>query len=62
MSKKHLKLESHRVDNQLWWYEERFGITIVIENRNKNGEYIETKQKLIRWSDIRAALKRKDKK
>ena len=61
MSKKHLKRDPHdaRVTHgnaQAWWYEENFGICVVVEPRDDR-----TAQIVIPWRSIRAALARKDK-
>ena len=61
MSDKHLKPESHRVNNRCWWYEEEEGISIVVEHTDEKDKYNHTELYLIPWKDIRASLKRKDK-
>lgn len=64
MANHHLKLEPHHVrdDANTWWYEEAYGISVITENRTQNGTYIGTKTIKISWTELRAALKRKDKK
>lgn len=62
MSKKHLSRKPHSISNDHWWYEENAGMNVVVSCTDNHGNYVETKQILIRWSGIRAALKRKDKK
>ena len=63
MGNQHLSLKPHRVgDDGCWWYEEPEGITVVVEHRTKQGIFCKTKQYKIRWSAIRHALARKDKK
>lgn len=57
MSKKHLDLKPHRIDEYRWWYEDNKGIDVYFE---ATGPGIQGVQ--IPWSAIRAALTRKDKK
>ncbi|MFA5056529.1 MAG: hypothetical protein WC485_00310 [Opitutaceae bacterium] len=57
MSNKHLQLKPHRFKNRDgWWYEEPEGIMVVVY---ESGQHTIAR---IRWSSLRAALKRKDKK
>jgi hypothetical protein len=57
MSAKHLSRNPHHIDNHAWWYEENGGIVII-----QDTEQPAKRELKIRWSAIRAALKRKDKK
>lgn len=64
MSKKHLRLYPHNVldikgrsAKDSWWYEEPCGLLIVTDNGT--GAVI---QRVIRWSAVRDALARRDKK
>lgn len=61
MANKHLHLEPHHVDQDFWWYEENKGITVVMQLPTKDGGWAQTVRR-IPWADIRAALKRKDRK
>ena len=60
MSKSDLKLTPHRPAGRddVWWYEENDGIYVVMEG--KDGAIANTTK--IKWSSLRAALARKDKK
>ena len=51
----------HNIDEWAWWYEEPRGINLVVEERGHDGSYIRTRQRLIPWGQIRAALARLDK-
>ena len=62
MSKKHLELNPHEIDEFHWWYEEQQGISVVAEAREGGSKYLGTTVTRIKWSAIRAALKRLDKK
>lgn len=62
MSNDHLLLSPHDVEEDCWWYEEPAGINIIVEHRTVTGQYCKTKQYTIRWTSLRAALKRKDRK
>lgn len=62
MSNDHLQCEPHDIDNDSWWYENESGIFVVIQVRGKDGQYIDTVSRVIKWSAIRPALKRKDRK
>lgn len=55
---KHLKRTPHHPQGRedAWWYEEKRGIHVLIQTS------FGTKQVLIDWRSIRAALARKDKK
>jgi len=56
--KQHLKLAAHKLSVNIgaaWWYEENDGISVITEMSGRN-QVIK-----IRWTSIRAALKRKDK-
>ena len=55
MSEKDLQKEPHNINPHSWWYEENYGVTIVVE------PVTTTRQIKIPWRSIRAALKRKDK-
>lgn len=61
MSAEHLKTGSHKLKlkvktHEAWWYEENFGISVVVSDPKTKKSYIVP----IRWTSIRAALKRKD--
>lgn len=56
MATKHLKLRPHHIDENSWWYEEPEGITVV--HNSTSGSVVS----IIPWRQIRAALKRLDKK
>jgi hypothetical protein len=56
MANKHLKLEPHNINKDVWWYETHKGV----ETYSYTHGYLDTIR--IPWKDIRAALKRKDKK
>ena len=57
MSQKDLKRGPHNSKNgKWWWYEERGGISLFHQ-----GEDLAVDSHFIRWSALRAALKRKDK-
>jgi hypothetical protein len=56
MSNKDLSRNPHPIDKNTWWYEDKQGISVVIEPPQ------ETKIVNISWRLLRAALKRKDKK
>lgn len=59
MANKDLKLSSHNLPGgTAWWYEKNGGILFVHQNRI--GQIFGLPE--IKWKDIRAALKRKDKK
>lgn len=57
MAKKHLDRSPHNISDNLWWYEENGGICLCIKISSTK-----TRTEHIRWSSLRAALKRKDKK
>ena len=58
MANKHLRLKPHDIRNtdDVWWYEEPAGITLVVPDR-ASGHAVH----LIQWRSVRAALARKDK-
>ena len=58
MSNKNLKNKPHNIKGteNIWWYEEPTGITIVTSYGGTKCEI-----KVIPWREIRSALKRKDK-
>lgn len=58
MVNKHRRPYPHSVSNTAWWYEENAGIVVVVQHASKQ----ETQQIQIRWTDLRRALGRKDKK
>lgn len=62
MSTKHLQREPHEIDDNRWWYEEPGGILVVAEVTDGKGDYLGTTQTTIKWSALRAAMKRLDKK
>lgn len=57
MSKHHLQLKPHNVTKDFWWYEDVPGISICFGDQISG-----VINRKIRWSSLRAALKRKDKK
>lgn len=64
MANKHLKLESQAVTRTVrlakedcWFYEEPFGLTIVVNEESKGGK---SHHIIISWAKIKSALKRKD--
>ena len=58
MANKHLQCQPHRTtDKNIWWYEEPVGILLVRSDSLPTGHQPHV---LIRWSSIRAALRRKD--
>jgi hypothetical protein len=57
MSNKDLKRNSHRIDDDHWWYEESDGIHIVFHGMAPTKAIAK-----ISWRAIRAALARKAKK
>jgi hypothetical protein len=62
MSRDHLKRTPHKISELQWWYEEPLGISVVAELRDSENNYLSTTQTKIKWSALRAALKRLDKK
>lgn len=61
MTAKHLKTEPHDLDENAWWYEAANGLTMVIRAVDPHGNYIQTVQRRIPWSQIRLSLARLDK-
>ena len=63
MSEQHLSRNPHHPQKRgdVWWYEENDGIAVVMESPNANGGMVVNTCK-IKWSSLRAALARKDKK
>jgi hypothetical protein len=58
MSNKDLWRKPHNVSKNFWWYEESFGVSVVVQDPiSKN-----TTVNKISWRAIRNALRRKDKK
>lgn len=54
-----LSLKPQTVSDSCWYYEERKGIQIIYEIRDKNTDaYIRTDQILIPWRKIIASVKR----
>jgi hypothetical protein len=43
-----------------WYYEERYGIEVIVGCRDKDGGYIKTEHVKIPWRNLRASLKRRD--
>jgi hypothetical protein len=63
MSEKHLKETAHHVGDKCWWYEEPGGICVVLQESDVNDNALRPNvAPIIRWTSIRAALKRKDRK
>lgn len=61
MANEHLQLKPHMTpDMNVWWYEEPAGIVLVRADSSILPG-ISNHSTLIRWSSIRAALRRKDK-
>ena len=60
MSNGDLKLMPHHLSDHKWWYEEPEGITVLAAK--STDPLFDATQVFIPWKDIRAALKRKDKK
>lgn len=59
---KGLQLDPHHLRGQphAWWYEEDFGITVVVEPDPTKDGNVDTRQIKIPWRTLRAALGRKD--
>jgi hypothetical protein len=57
MSRDHLKLWPHNINENWWWYEEPQGICVVHHQGTKGAAMVN-----ISWRSLRAALKRLDKK
>ena len=61
MANKHLKGEPHKITDRCWWYEQKDGMSLVVEHTHlTTGTRMHTATYLIPWKDIRAALRRKD--
>ncbi len=54
-----LSLKPQNVSPSCWYYEEKKGINVVYEIRDKNGNYIRTDQFIIPWSKIFKSVERK---
>lgn len=63
MAKEHLSLKPHHPTKRgdVWWYEDNDGIFILMENPSKKTHGVVNTCK-IKWSSLRAALARKDRK
>jgi hypothetical protein len=62
MANNDLKLKPHKLkDQNAWWYEEPGGIVICCDAIDKVDGSKHYKQLQIKWSSLRAAVKRKDK-
>lgn len=57
--KSKLSLEPQMVSRTTWYYEERGGILVVHETRDKNGGFIQTDQFRIPWRKLVASLRRR---
>lgn len=55
MSARHLKLEPHHIDEHRWWYEDVHGISVLCDDPIDRTTIVD-----IPWTEIRAALNRKD--
>ena len=62
MGNRDLLLKAQKVRNHedWWWYELPKGICVVMQVKTGPNDFIYTKEKLIPWARIRAALARKD--
>jgi hypothetical protein len=47
------------IDESSWYYEEKKGIEIVHEIKNKDGSYLRTDFILIPWRKLKESLRRK---
>ncbi len=61
MVEKFLSVDPHKIDDDVWWYEENIGITVVVRFRDNQGICIGSEQRVISWRSLRAALRRKNK-
>ena len=57
MANKDLKRGSHKITEDIWWYEEPKGIYLYIQNKDGGLSH----EIIIPWIQIRSALARKDK-
>lgn len=62
MANKDLQSEPHNAKDKSnwWWYEEPAGIYIQHKVTDEDGNYSRHSSTLIKWTSIRAALRRKD--
>jgi len=64
MADKHLLGDAKKFKgtDSAWWYEMKDGIDVVVQCHDQYGMYVQTKNLLIPWKQIRAAVERKGRK
>ena len=58
MRKSKLLLTPINISKTAWYYEEKYGIAVIVETRD-NGKHVRTTQTLIPWRKLEASLSRK---
>ena len=60
MVKKYLIRKPHDVTDEFWWYEENYGLILIVCPIKPDGTRDVTKVFKIPWRSVKAALKRKE--